>query len=165
MTAATATPASVPDFTPAARWLATTAALAAFFTSIFTGTMVNVAIPNVMGAFGVGQGQAQFLSSTVLARNTTGLLASSWLIAKIGQRETFTAVLLLFASAATLCYFAPTLEILILGRVLQGFAAGVLQPLVMLVLFQVFPPERRGLAMGMFSMGVTVALGLGPSLG
>jgi len=165
MTAATGTAAFSQDFSPTARWLATAAALAAFFTSIFTGTMVNVAVPNVMGAFGVGQGQAQFLSSTFLAMNTTGLLASSWLIGKIGQRPTFFGVLVLFATAAMLCFVAPTLEILILGRMLQGFAAGVLQPLVMLVLFQVFPMERRGLAMGMFSMGVTVALGLGPSIG
>ncbi|MGZ0190439.1 MAG: MFS transporter, partial [Alphaproteobacteria bacterium] len=165
MTVATGTAIPLPGFSPAARWLATAAVLSAFFTSIFTGTMVNVAIPDVMGTFGVGQGQAQFLSSTNLAMNTTGLLASSWVIAKTGQRNTFTLVMLLFAGAGVLCFFAPNLEVLIFGRMLQGFAAGILQPLVMLVLFQVFPMEKRGLAMGMFSMGVTVALGLGPSLG
>ena len=122
------------------------------------------AIPR-MGAFGVGQSQAQFLSTAFLAMNTTGLLASSWTIAKIGQRQTFMLVMSVFAGASILCFFAPTLEILIFGRVLQGFAAGLLQPLVMMVLFQVFPMEKRGLAMGLFSMGVTVALGLGPSLG
>lgn len=165
MTAATKTIGPPDVFTPAARWLATAAALSAFFTSIFTGTMVNVAIPDVMGAFGVGQGQAQFLSSAFLAMNTTGLLASSWMIAKLGQRQAFMGVLMLFASAGVLCFVATSLEVVILGRVLQGFAAGILQPLVMLVLFQVFPADRRGLAMGMFSMGVTVALGLGPSIG
>lgn len=118
-----------------------------------------------MGAFGVGQSQAQFLSTAFLAMNTTGLLASSWTIAKLGQRGTFFLVLTVFASAGVLCFLAPTLEIMIIGRVFQGFAAGLLQPLVMLVLFQVFPMEKRGLAMGMFSMGVTVALGLGPALG
>ena len=118
-----------------------------------------------MGAFGVGQSQAQFLSTAFLAMNTTGLLASSWTISKIGQRSTFFLVMAVFAGASVLCFVAPSLEMMIFGRVLQGFAAGLLQPLVMLVLFQVFPMERRGLAMGMFSMGVTVALGLGPSLG
>jgi MFS transporter, DHA2 family, multidrug resistance protein len=153
------------SFSPAERWLATVAALSAFFTSIFTSSMTNVAIPHVMGAFGVGQSQAQFLSTAFLAMNTTGLLASSWTLARIGQRPTFFLILFLFAGASLACFFAPTLEMLIVGRVVQGFAAGLLQPLVMLVLFQVFPMEKRGLAMGMFSMGVTVALGLGPSLG
>ena len=123
-------------FSASARWLATTAVLSAFFTSIFTSTMVNVAIPNVMGAFGVGQGQAQFLSSAFLAMNTTGLLASSWLIAKMGRRPAFVLVMAMFAGAGVMCFFAPTLEVLILGRVIQGFAAGLLQPLVMMVLFQ-----------------------------
>ena len=118
-----------------------------------------------MGAFGVGQSQAQFLSTAFLAMNTTGLLASSWVIGKLGQRATFSLILIVFAGASVVCFLAPALEIMIFGRVLQGFAAGLLQPIVMLVLFQVFPIEKRGLAMGMFSMGVTVALGLGPSLG
>ena len=165
MTAATAQPMALPSFTPAARWLATAAVLSAFFTSILTGNMVNVAIPAVMGTFGVGQGQAQLLSSTFLAMNTTGLLASSWLLAKIGQRATFYGVMTAFAGGALICYASPVLEVVIAGRMIQGAAAGVLQPLVMLVLFQVFPMERRGLAMGLFSMGVTVALGLGPVIG
>jgi MFS transporter, DHA2 family, multidrug resistance protein len=152
-------------FTPAARWLATAAAMSAFFTSIFTSSITNVAIPHVMGAFGIGQSQAQFLSTAFLAMNITGLLASSWTIAKIGQRQTFVLVMSVFAVASVLCFVAPSLELVIVGRVLQGFAGGILQPLVMMVLFQVFPVEKRGLAMGMFSMGVTVALGLGPSLG
>ncbi len=164
MTTATAS-LSAPAFTTSARWLATAAALSAFFTSIFTSSLTNVAIPHVMGAFGVGQSQAQFLSTAFLAMNTTGLLASSWTIAKLGQRGTFFLVMSVFAGAGVMCFIAPTLEIMIVGRVFQGFAAGLLQPLVMLVLFQVFPMEKRGLAMGMFSMGVTVALGLGPSLG
>jgi EmrB/QacA subfamily drug resistance transporter len=165
MTATAANQGASTNFSHAARWLATAAALSAFFTSIFTSSIVNVAIPHVMGAFGVGQSQAQFLSTSFLATNITGLLASSWVIGKIGQRQTFLMVMGVFGSASVLCYIAPTLEILILGRVLQGFAGGILQPLVMMVLFQVFPLEKRGLAMGMFSMGVTVALGLGPSVG
>lgn len=164
LTTATA-PIQAPAFTTSARWLATAAALAAFFTSIFTSSMTNVAIPHVMGAFGVGQSQAQFLSTAFLAMNTTGLLASSWTISKLGQRGTFFMIMSVFAGASVLCFLAPTLEIMIVGRVFQGFAAGLLQPLVMLVLFQVFPLEKRGLAMSMFAMGVTVALGLGPSLG
>ena len=57
------------------------------------------------------------------------------------------------------------LGLIIFGRVIQGFAAGILQPLVMVLLFQFFPPEKRGSAMGMFSMGVVFALGLGPAIG
>ncbi|MBT6277660.1 MAG: DHA2 family efflux MFS transporter permease subunit, partial [Chromatiales bacterium] len=165
MTATTNNPANISAFTPAARWLATAAALSAFFTSVFTSSITSVAVPHVMGAFGIGQTEAQFLSTAFLAMNITGLLASAWTIARIGQRQTFLLVMSVFAGASMVCFVAPTLEVLIFGRVLQGFAAGLLQPLVMMVLFQVFPVAKRGLAMGLFSMGVTVALGLGPSVG
>ena len=54
---------------------------------------------------------------------------------------------------------------LIFARVLQGFSAGVAQPLVMATIFTVFPAERRGMAMGMFGLGVVFAPAIGPTLG
>lgn len=152
-------------FTPLETWLATLAGLTAFFTGLFTASMVNVAVPSVMGSFGVGQSQAQLLLSAFLAMNSTGLLASSWMVARFGQREVFLGALATFGCAGLFCFIAPTFEFLVLGRVVQGMAAGLLQPLVMMVLVQVFPPQKRGLAMGMFSMGVTAAVGLGPAVG
>lgn len=165
MTTATS-PLSVPKvFSPVETWLATLACMVAFFTGLFTASMVNVAVPSVMGSFGVGQGQAQLLLSAFFAMNSTGLLASSWMVARFGQREVFLGALLTFGCAGIVCFAAPSFEILVLGRITQGFAAGLLQPLVMLVLMQVFPPEKRGLAMGMFGMGVMAAFGVGPSVG
>ncbi|MBT5664930.1 MAG: DHA2 family efflux MFS transporter permease subunit [Rhodospirillaceae bacterium] len=147
------------------RWLVTITGLLAFFTMVFSSTMVNVAIPHVMGAFGVGQDKAQFLSTAFLATTVTSLLLNTWFIAKIGRRSAFTVSLMLFFLGSAICMFGPTLDWIIFGRVLQGFSAGIIQPMVMVVLFQVFPPEKRGLAMAMFSMGVVFALGLGPALG
>ena len=69
---------------PMYRWLVTTAALLAFFVMVFASSMVNVAIPNVMGTFGVGQDKAQFLTSAFLATNVASLLANTWLIARFG---------------------------------------------------------------------------------
>ena len=68
----------------------------------------------------------------------------------------------IFGLAGFFCFLAPNFELLIISRVAQGFAAGLLQPLVMLVLVQVFPEHKRGLAMAMFTMGVTAAVGVGP---
>ncbi|MDD9918118.1 MAG: MFS transporter, partial [Rhodospirillaceae bacterium] len=144
------------------RGLVTFAGLVAFFTTVFSSTMVNVAIPHVMGAFGVGQDKAQYLSTAFIATTVTSLLLNNWFIAKVGQRMAFTLAMLLFCLGSFICGFGPTLDTIILGRVIQGFSAGIIQPMIMVVLFQVFPPERRGTAMGLFSMGVVFALGLGP---
>ena len=152
-------------FSPLERWLATFAGLIAFFTALFTASMVNVAIPSVMGSFGVGQSQAQLLLSAFLAMNSTGLLASSWAVTRFGQREVFLCALVLFGLAGVLCFLSPNFDLLVIARVAQGFASGLIQPLVMMVLVQVFPAQQRGLAMAMFTMGVTAALGVGPALG
>ena len=165
MTSPAAAQAVAGTFSPLETWLATAAGLTAFFTSLFTASMVNVAVPSVIGSFGVGQTQAQLLMSGFFAMNSTGLLASSWMVARFGQREVFLGSLLVFGNAGILCFAAPTFEFLVLGRGVQGLAAGFLQPLIMLVLVQVFPPEKRGLAMGLFTMGVTAAVGIGPAVG
>ena len=150
---------------PTYLWLVTIAGLSAFFLMVFSSTMVNVAIPHVMGAFGVGQDKAQFLSTAFLATTVTSLLLNAWFIAKVGQRMAFSLSLIAFCIGSLISAFAPNLDMIIFGRVIQGFAAGIIQPMVMVLLFQVFPPDRRGVAMGMFSMGVVFALGLGPAFG
>ncbi len=153
------------QYGPAYRWLVTVACLTVFFTMVFSSTTVNVAIPHVMGAFGVGQDKAQFLSTAFIATTVTSLLLNNWFIAKVGQRVAYALSILLFCFGSIICGFGPTLGVIIFGRVIQGFAAGIIQPLIMVVLFQVFPPEKRGTAMGLFSIGVVIALGLGPAIG
>lgn len=150
---------------PIYRTLVTVVALMAFFCMVFASSMINVAIPNVMGTFGVGQDKAQFLTSAFLATTVTSLLANTWMIARIGQPATFSICLIVFILGSFISSFAPTLDMIIVGRIIQGFGAGVIQPLVMVLLFDVFPPEKRGVAMGLFSMGVAFALGLAPALG
>ena len=133
MTSPAVASAAPQTFTPLETWLATAAGMTAFFTALFTASMVNVAVPSVIGSFGVGQTQAQLLLSGFFAMNSTGLLASSWMVARFGQREVFLGSLLVFGSAGLLCFTAPSFEFLVLGRLIQGLAAGFLQPLIMLV--------------------------------
>ena len=150
---------------PVKRRLVVTAALLAFFCMVFASSMINVAIPNVMGTFGVGQDKAQFLTSAFLATTVASLLANTWLIARFGRPMTFHACIIIFVVGSLISTFSPSLDMIIFGRVVQGFGAGVIQPLIMVLLFDVFPAEKRGIAMGFFSMGVGFALGLAPALG
>lgn len=146
-------------------WLATFTGVTASFTMVLTGTVANVAVPNVMGAFGVGQDIAQFISTSFIVAMTASQLLNAWFVGAFGQRLAFTIVLTIFAAGGVLCALSPTLDFVIVGRVMQGFAAGVVQPLVMVTLIQVFPSERRGTAMGVYGMGLVLALGLGPLVG
>jgi MFS transporter, DHA2 family, multidrug resistance protein len=162
-------PESIDDlfarFGPAYRWLVTIAGMTASFTMVLTATIVNVAVPDVMGAYGVGQDKAQFLQTSFITTMTASQLLNAWVVGKLGQRNAFVGVLALFLVGAFICGFSPSLDGIIVGRVMQGFAAGIVQPLVMVTLFQVFPSDRRGFAMGIYGVGLMLALGFGPVIG
>lgn len=147
------------------RWMATGTALIAAISVILSATIVNVAIPDVMGAFGIDQTKAQWLSTGFLAAMTATMLLTDWAGRALGQRGSIMGALALFTAGSVLGGLAPDENVLILARVIQGAAAGIVQPLAMIIIFQVFPPEKRGAAMGIFGIGVVLAPALGPWVG
>ena len=132
---------------------------------VLGGTITNVAIPDVMGAFGVGQDTAQFLSTGYIATMTASQLLAAWFIAVFGRRASFSAIMLVFIAAGLVCAFSPSIEVLIAGRVAQGFCAGIVQPLVMTLIISLYPPERRGQAIGLYVGMLGLAVGFGPVVG
>lgn len=147
------------------RMLVTAAGMAASFVMVISSTIVNVAIPDVMGAFGVGQDQAQLMATAFNVAMVTSQLLNAWVVAVLGQRFGFCLTLIVFTVGSFIGGFADDFGMIVFGRVLQGAAAGCIQPLIMVTIFQVFPQERRGFAMGIYGMGLTLAVGLGPVLG
>ena len=150
---------------PSYRWLVTITGMVGVVSMVLAMTTVNVAVPDVMGAFGIGQDQAQWMSSAYMATMTAGMLINAWLTGVLGERRTFVGALCFFSVGALLGGTAPTEDSLIFARVLQGFSAGIAQPLVMATIFTVFPAERRGMAMGVFGLGVVFAPAIGPTIG
>ena len=147
------------------RVLVTAAGMTASFVMVISSTIVNVAIPDVMGAFGIGQDQAQLMATAFNVAMVTSQLLNAWVVAVFGQRYGFCGTLLVFTIGSFIGGFAEDYGMIVFGRVLQGAAAGCIQPLIMVTIFQVFPADRRGFAMGVYGMGLTLAVGLGPVLG
>ncbi len=134
-------------------------------TMALAGSTVNVAFPEIMGAFGIGRDQAQLLSTGYFAAQTAGMLLSAWLIAVIGERRTCVIALVCFLTGSMMSGLADNPESLILGRVIQGVSSGVIQPLGMAVTFRVFPAGDKGFAMGIYSLGMVLGPSLGPTMG
>jgi EmrB/QacA subfamily drug resistance transporter len=150
---------------PRYRFYVTVVALLGTVCEMLTSTSVNVALPDIMGTFGIGQDRVQWVSTGNLAGMTVGQLLCAWLIESFGQRKTFVGGLSIFVVALTLGGLSPNELVLILARVVQGVVAGVLQSLAMFTLFSVFPPAKRGMAMGFFSITVILGPAAGPTLG
>ena len=134
-------------------------------TVILASSTVNVAFPDIMGAFGIGRDQAQLLSTGYFGAMTGGMLLSAWVIQNFGQRAAFIGALLLFLFGSAMSGLATNTTLLSSGRVFQGTAAGIVQPLAMAVTFSVWPARSKGMSMGLFSMGMVLAPIMGPTLG
>lgn len=147
------------------RWYVTGTILLGLVATTLTTTIVNVAIPDIMGAFGIGQDRAQWLATGALAATTVGMLTNAWLIRTIGERATFLGALVLFMTALLVAGASPNENVLIASRIAQGAVAGIMHPLSMYVLFRVFPPEMRGTAMGFFGLSALLGPALGPTIG
>lgn len=133
--------------------------------TILAATIINVAFPALIAEFHVGHDTLQWVAAGFLAATTVTMLATAWLVETFGERRTFMGTLSLFLAASLLAAASWNPQSLITARVLQGAAAGVLQPLAMVVLFRVFPVEERGRAMALYGFGIVLAPAVGPALG
>jgi len=153
------------QFGPRYRWLLLLTMLIGSMATMLAATTINVALPAIIGAFGLGQDQAQWMSTAFLASSTLAMLANAWAMATYGPRATYVFGIATFIFGSLLGAVSSTLELLILSRALQGVSAGLLQPMSMFLIFQTFPDRSRGTAMGLFSIGVVLAPAFGPALG
>src|SRR5476651_345747 len=152
-------------FGPTYRWLATGTVMLGTIATTATATIVNVAMRDIMGAFGLGQDQVQWLSTAFLASMTATMLITAWGLERFGYRRAFVGALFIFIAGCMLGFVSTSGAEVILARVLQGSASGIIQPLAMVVLSQVFPPAQRGKSMGIYGVGVVLAPALGPTVG
>ena len=147
------------------RWITMFTVMMGLLGTVMSSTMANIAIPDVMGAFGIGQDRAHWMSSGFLSAMTVSMLLNAWFLNNFGARASFIGAMLMFAAASILGEVAPTYEVVIIARVIQGACAGLLQPMAMSVTFMTFKPHERGVAMGLFGMGVVIGPALGPTIG
>ena len=150
---------------PSYRWLVTAAGLTGAIAMILSATIVNVAVPSIMGAYGIGQDVAQWAETAFLSTMVASQLLNTWVVRALGQRLAYAMTLIIFVAGAFVCAFSPNIDILIIGRIMQGFSAGIIQPLVLATMVAVFPRNRRGFAVGMYGLGVTMAPSFGPLVG
>jgi EmrB/QacA subfamily drug resistance transporter len=133
--------------------------------AMMAATIVNVALPSIIGAFGLGQDEAQWLSTAFLTSSTGFMLLNTWAIAAFGMRASFAAAMTVFIMGSVIGSAAHDLPALVLGRVMQGAGAGLIQPMAMLLIFQIFPEQSRGSGIGVYSLGVILSPAFGPVIG
>ncbi|HEX3192512.1 MAG TPA: DHA2 family efflux MFS transporter permease subunit, partial [Streptosporangiaceae bacterium] len=139
--------------------------VAAMFMSILDATIVNVALPTIGRDFGVSATAVDGIAIAFLVSLAITIPASGWLGDRYGGKRVLLTAIALFTAASALCGLASSLGELIVFRILQGAAGGMLAPVGMAMLYRVFPPDERIKAAAILTVPTTFAPALGPVLG
>ncbi|WP_019535179.1 MFS transporter [Paenibacillus ginsengihumi] len=159
MTASTATNSSSVKKLP----ILTITILGAFFT-IFNQTTMTVALPTLMDAFGVLPATGQWLTTGYMLVNGIFIPITGYLMRRFTTRELFLGSMSVFLIGTIVAAAAPSFAVLLAGRLIQAASTGITMPLLMNVVLSLFPPEKRGTAMGTVGLAVIFAPAIGPAL-
>jgi DHA2 family multidrug resistance protein len=137
----------------------------ATFMNVLDSSIANVSIPGISGDLGVSPSQGTWVITSFGVANAISVPLTGWLTQRFGAVKLFTLSIVLFVIASILCGLAPSLEWLVVFRVLQGLVAGPMIPLSQTLLLSSYPKSRAGTALALWGMTTLVAPVVGPLLG
>jgi DHA2 family multidrug resistance protein len=150
---------------PTYRWLVLACVMIGTFMAVLDATIVTVALPNMMATFGITVDHAEWILTAYLLVFGVMLPSSGWFADRFGYKKAFLAGLFCFTLGSFLSSFAWNINALIAFRLVQGAGAGFLMPVGMAIITREFPPEKRGVALGFWSMAASASVSLGPTIG
>jgi DHA2 family multidrug resistance protein len=133
--------------------------------AIIDTTIVNVAINTIGGNLGATVDEVAWVATGYILANVVVMPLNGWLTALLGRKMFYAISLAVFTVASLLCGTAHSIWMLVFYRIVQGLGGGALQPTAQAILFETYPPEKRGAAMAIFGMGAMVGPAIGPTLG
>ena len=135
------------------------------FMAVLDVTVVNVGLPAIMSAFGIGISSAEWVITAYMITMTIMLPSAGWFADRFGNKHVYILGLVLFTLGSWLCGKASSDPFLIGARALQGVGSGIIQALGLAIVTREFKPAERGLALGLWSMAAAASISFGPLLG
>ncbi len=146
-------------------WPALWALVLGFFMILVDATIVSIATPALMEAFGADVDSVAWVTSAYLLAYAVPLLITGRLGDRFGPKRCYLVGLAVFTLASLWCGLTDSIGALVLARVVQGLGASVMSPQTMAVITRTFPPEQRGSAMSLWGAAAGAAVLVGPILG
>jgi len=134
------------------------------FVALLSQTLLNVALPRMMEDLRITANTAQWLQTGYMLVNGVLVPISAYLNHRFTTRSLFHAAVVLFLAGTVICALAPTFGVRLTGRLVQAAGAGILMPLMSIVVLTIFPVEERGKAMGIMGLAMIFAPAAGPTL-
>ncbi len=147
------------------KWIVALTVILPTFLEVMDTSVVNVSLPHIQGSLSAGVDEVTWVLTSYLVANAIIIPITGWLASIFGRKRYLIFSIVVFTVSSLACGAAPSLEILVLARILQGLGGGGLQPLSQAILLEAFPVAEHGMAMAVFGMGVVFAPILGPVVG
>lgn len=134
------------------------------FIAVLNQTIMSVALPELMIDFSIAASTAQWLTTGYMLVNGVLIPITAYLMQRFTTRELFQTSMIIFLIGTIVSALANSFDILLVGRLIQAAGAGIIMPLLMNVILTVFPPDKRGAAMGMVGLAIIFAPAVGPAI-
>jgi DHA2 family metal-tetracycline-proton antiporter-like MFS transporter len=139
--------------------------VSAVFVSVLNSSMVNVVVPVIGRDYGVAEAQVGWVITGFLLAFAVGIPLYGRVADVFSIRRAFTVGLLAFAAGSLICASAPSLGILVLGRIVQGAGGAAIPALSSISVTKILPPGERGSALGLIVSSVGIGAAIGPIVG
>ncbi|WP_373604965.1 DHA2 family efflux MFS transporter permease subunit [Bacillus sp. AFS017336] len=134
------------------------------FLATLNQTLMSVAIPELMVDFQIKAATAQWLTTGYMLVNGVLIPITAYLMLRFTTRQLYQASMIIFLAGTIVSAIATDFPVLLTGRLIQAAGAGIIMPLLTNVILTIFPPEKRGGAMGMVGLAIIFAPAIGPTL-
>lgn len=134
------------------------------FCTVLNQTILATAFPTLMNYFHVSASTVQWLTTGFMLVNGIMIPISAFLINRFSTKKLYMTAMTIFFLGTLTCFIAPNFLALFMGRLIQALAVGIALPMVQTIMLSIFPPEKRGIAMGLTGIVVGLAPAIGPSL-
>ncbi|WP_430135714.1 DHA2 family efflux MFS transporter permease subunit [Neobacillus pocheonensis] len=134
------------------------------FIATLNQTVMSVATPELMVEFKISASTAQWLTTGYMLVNGVLIPITAYLMQRFSTRQLFQASMFIFLAGTVVSSLATGFPLLLTGRMIQAAGAGIIMPLLTNVILTIFPPDKRGGAMGMVGLAIIFAPAIGPTL-
>ncbi len=135
------------------------------FMAVLDTTIVDIMVPRLQGPLSTDLYGVQWVITAYMISAAIGFLITDSIIKLIGNKNTYILGITIFTLFSLLCGVSNSLGFIIFSRVFQGFGEALILVSAKVMIFNFFPPQKRGIAMGIFALGVAFAPAAGPTLG
>lgn len=146
-------------------WLALAVVIIGTFMSILDSSIVNIALPKMMAVFGVSLDDIKWVLTAYTLALGAIIPLTGYLQEVLGAKRIYVFALAMFTVGSMLCGISWSNTSMIVFRVVQAIGGGMIMPVGMSIIYQIFPREKIGLALGFWGIAAMAAPAIGPTLG